>query len=517
MGFILRKFFKTVAIVTIFSACEKFLGFLYRIYLSRSIGAEGMGLYQVALSVFGLIYTICCSGTPVTVSRLMTKYRAEGNEKDVKKIITAGLTFVIAVSIPVCCIFAFTSKYMTFLFTDERCIKIFTFILPGLIFTSIYSVLRGVFWGNKEFFPYSVIELLEEACMIICGIVLIEHATDVYQGAFRAGVAVTISYLFSFTLATAYFLIKKNKLANPKGQFRPLLSSALPITFMRTTGSITSSLVSVILPIRLVASGLTSAEAMSSIGAAMGQAFPLLYVPTTLIGSLSLVLVPEIAENYYKKRHDYLRRDVEKSVKFTILLTCLFIPTFTVFGEQIGILVFDGHLCGKYLSASSFLMILISLSSITTGILNSMGAENKTLICNTVGSALMIACVWFLPKLIGVYSLIVGFTLVHGISAVVNVILINKYCYEKPRYLKFLLLSVLFLLPTAFIGLLLKRMLLSRLGNLLTLFLCAIIMVTFNILLYFGFNLLNVNLIKKTFSKKKKLSLRFSFLKLKKR
>ena len=170
-----------------------------------------MGLYQVALSVFGLIYTICCSGTPVTVSRLMTKYRAEGNEKGVRQIITAGLSFVVAVSIPVCILFIFTGKYMTFLFTDQRCIKIFTFILPGLIFTSIYSVLRGVFWGNKEFFPYSIIELLEEACMIICGIILIEHATDVYQGAFRAGVAVTISYLFSFTLASAYFLIKKNK------------------------------------------------------------------------------------------------------------------------------------------------------------------------------------------------------------------------------------------------------------------------------------------------------------------
>ena len=512
----MRKFFKTVAIVTIFSACEKFLGFLYRIYLSRSIGAEGMGLYQVALSVFGLIYTICCSGTPVTVSRLMTKYRAEGNEKGVRQIITAGLSFVVAVSIPVCILFIFTGKYLTFLFTDQRCIKIFTFILPGLIFTSIYSVLRGVFWGNKEFFPYSIIELLEEACMIICGIILIEHATDVYQGAFRAGVAVTISYLFSFTLASAYFLIKKNKLARPKGQFRPLLSSALPITFMRTTGSITSSLVSVILPIRLVASGLTSAQAMSSIGAAMGQAFPLLYVPTTLIGSLSLVLVPEIAENYYKKRHDYLRRDVEKSVKFTIFLTCLFIPVFTVFGEQIGVLVFKGHLCGEYLSASAFLMIFISVSSITTGILNSMGAEKKTLICNTVGGLLMLACAWFLPTYLGTYSLIVGFVFVHGISTVVNVILINKYCVQKPRYLKFLFLSLLFLLPTAFIGLLLKRMLLLRLGSFLTVLICSVIMLTFNVLLYFGFNLLNVNLIKKSLPKNKKLAFRFSSLKLKK-
>ena len=45
----MKKFFKTVAFVTVFSVCEKCLGFLYRIYLSRSIGAEGVGLYQVSL------------------------------------------------------------------------------------------------------------------------------------------------------------------------------------------------------------------------------------------------------------------------------------------------------------------------------------------------------------------------------------------------------------------------------------------------------------------------------------
>ena len=83
--FNLRTFFKTVAIVTVFSLSEKFLGFLYRIFLSRTIGAEGIGLYQVALSVFALLLTISCSGTPITVSRLMTKYKAQNQENRVDR------------------------------------------------------------------------------------------------------------------------------------------------------------------------------------------------------------------------------------------------------------------------------------------------------------------------------------------------------------------------------------------------------------------------------------------------
>lgn len=485
----MRNFFKTVAIVTVFSVCEKFLGFLYRIYLSRTIGAEGIGLYQVALSVFSLLFTITCSGTPITVSRLITKYKAENQTDKVSKVITAGLLFTVMVALPVCLIFLIFNKNFSFLFADERCINIFLIILPGLIFTSVYAVLRGVFWGTKDFLPYSVIELLEELCMIVVGIVLIHFATDVYQGAFRAGVAVLISYLFSFSLSTAVFFLRKNKFKNPKSEFKPLLKSSLPITAMRTANSLAISLVSIILPMRLILSGLTESQAMSTFGAAVGQALPLLFIPTTLIGSFTLVLVPEISENYYKKRNYYLKRDVEKALKFTTFLTCLFIPVFFVCGEEIGMLVFNGYECGKYLTASAFLMLFMSLSSITTSILNSMGFEHKTLSFYIISGIFMLLSVWFLPQYVGIYALLIGFSFIYGLTTLLNLLLLNKHCSEKPRYFKFTLFAILLLIPTIILGAMLEKILLPFVGTFLTFIVCASAMVVFNSALYVGFGL----------------------------
>lgn len=503
----LRKFFKTVAIVTVFSISEKFLGFLYRIFLSRTIGSEGIGLYQVALSVFALLLTAASSGTPITVSRLMTKYRAEGKEERAAKAITAGLSFTVFVAVPLCAIFFIFNERFGFLFADQRCMKIFLVVLPGLIFTSVYSVLRGVFWGNKDFLPYSVIELLEEICMIIVGIVLINRATDVYQGAFRAGVAVLVSYIFSFVLATAVFFLRKNKLKSPKGEFKPLLVSALPVTAMRTANSLAVSLVSIILPLRLIAAGFSNAQAMSSFGAAMGQAIPLLFIPTTLIGSFTLVLVPEISENFYKKREYYLKRDIEKALKFTVFLTCIFIPVFFVLGEEIGLMVFGGYECGEYLTASAFLMLFMSLSNITTSMLNSMGLEHKTLIYFVISGVFMLLSIWFLPSVMGIYSLLAGFTFVYGISTVLNLVLLNKNCVKKPSYMKFLLYAVSFLIPTALIGLMLEKLLLPFLGIFFTFVVCAAVMIIFNLLLYVGFGLVGINFIKNKlpplFTKKK--------------
>ncbi len=488
----MKQFFKTVAIVTIFSVCEKFLGFLYRIYLSRSIGSEGVGIYQVALSVFALLLTVCSSGTPVTVSRLMTKYTAENRIDKKNSVITAGILFSLLVALPICLIFfAFRGKF-SFLFSNSYSEKIFYVVLPGLIFTSVYSVLRGVFWGNKDFLPYSIIELLEEICMILVGIALISRATDIYDGAMRAGIAVAASYVFSFACALTVFAVRKNRIRNPKSQLKPLLASAMPVTAMRTTSSLSSSLVSVILPIRLINVGFTQSQALSLFGATAGQAMPLLSIPTTFIGSFILVLIPEISENYYKKKYESLLSDVEKALKFTSLLTCVFIPVFVVCGEEIGILVFNSHECGKFLTVSAFLMLFMSLSAITTSILNSIGLEQKTLFCFLASGGLMLLSVWALPGVCGIYSLLIGYACVYVITTLFNLYLIKKHCKLKTGFARFSILSSLITIPSILLGFMLEKLLLGCLGTFLTFVCCSIVLVSFYLALSIGLSIVNV-------------------------
>ncbi len=488
----MRNFFKTVAIVTVFSICEKFLGFLYRIYLSRSIGSEGIGIYQIALSVFALLLTVCCAGTPITVSRLMTKYSAEGDSTKKSQIISSGIISAAIVTLITASALFIGKGALPLLFADSRCVTVFLIILPGMFFTSVYSVLRGVFWGDKDFLPYSVIELLEEICMIIVGVVLISRTDDVYLGTKYAAVAVCVSYVFSFSLALAVFFYRKHKLTNPLPQLRPLLSSSIPVTAMRTTNSLSVSLVSVIMPIRLAAAGLSNSQAMSLYGAAVGQAMPILFIPTTLIGSFILVLVPEISENYYKKQNVLLKNDVEKSLKFTAFLSCAFIPVFIVCGEEIGILIFGSYECGEYLSASAFLMVFTGLSTISTSILNSIGLEKKTLLYFVVSAALMLLAIWFLTGALKIYSLLLGYTLVYGVTTVLNLRLLSKKCPIKPTFIKPIIGSALLCLPTTLIGLMSEKLLLPVLGTSATFITISVFLIAFNLLLHVGFGLINV-------------------------
>ena len=167
--------------VTVFSTIEKSLSFFYRIVLSRIIGAEGLGIYQICLSVFAVFLTAASSGIPITVSRLIAKGSASGDLKSKNAAVTAGVVGTLIFTIPMAVILFFGRNALGFLFSDDRCKNIFLLLLPGLVLTSVYAVMRGSFWGNKQFLPYSVIELLEDAVMVILGCILVYGVADPVQ------------------------------------------------------------------------------------------------------------------------------------------------------------------------------------------------------------------------------------------------------------------------------------------------------------------------------------------------
>ena len=97
--------FATATLVTVLSIAERSLGFLYRVVLSRLIGAEALGLYQIALSLFAVFLTLGTGGIPISVSRLTAKANAENNPRAKRSAVSAGFTLCLLFTLPVLCFF----------------------------------------------------------------------------------------------------------------------------------------------------------------------------------------------------------------------------------------------------------------------------------------------------------------------------------------------------------------------------------------------------------------------------
>ncbi len=465
--------YRSAAQVTVFSTIEKALSFFYRIILSRIIGAEGIGIYQICLSVFAVFLTAASSGVPVTVSRLIAKSNASNDVKGRNAAVTAGVVATLIITIPMAIILFFGRNLFGFLFSDDRCKNIFLILLPGLILTSVYAVMRGSFWGNKQFLPYSIIELLEDAVMVIIGCVLVYGITDPMLGAQRAIIAVLISYVFSFIVSLFWYFKKGGRFVNPKRQLKPLFASSLPITAMRTSSSVINSSVAVLLPLLLMkAYGLDNSEAISLYGVAIGMSVPILFIPSSLIGSISVVIAPELSENFYKKKTSLVRFDIEKSVKAAIFIATLLIPLLFVLGDEIGAFLYSNEMSGEIVRNCSFILLPMCITMITTTVLNSMNCEKRTLIYYFFGAAAMLISILALTKFVGVYSYMIGLAASFIITGAFNLRLLKKKC-EGLKFLRYMLRAVLVIAFSCAFGCLLDGIISRYVATLWQIVICA--------------------------------------------
>ena len=489
--------YKNASIVTGLSVAERGLGFLYRVVLSRLIGAEGMGLYQVALSLFGLFLTIGTGGIPITLSRMITKNKADGYALGESRSVGAGIIASLLLSLPFCLVLWLFGKNMPFLFSDMRSFEVFKILLVGLCFSCVYAVFRGYFWGNKEFLAPSILEIAEESVMVIAGVILLRGVSSPAIGAQKAAWAVVISYLFSFTASLLCFLFRGGRISLPKKELKPLFNAAMPITSVRASASLVTSAVAVLLPALLMRTGMSESDALKLFGVVSGMVFPVLFIPSTLVGSLSLVLVPELSQDYYCKNFDRLRKNLLRGLRFAFYIACSLIPFFFALGEDIGRLAFSNQTAGEMIKRSCFVLLPMSMTMVSTSILNSLGFERQSFLFFFVGAAGLLLCVLLLPSYCGGYAYVIGLGVSYLLTGASNLVFLYKKCPFLQKdggqvrdYTPFI--AFFAILPFSLLGQLCARLFKIFVGNFLCILLTASLLALATALFYLSLRILTL-------------------------
>ena len=90
-----RTLFTGTLLLTTAGILSRFIGFFYKIFLSRTIGAEGLGIYQLIFPVMALCFSLTSAGIQTSVSRFVSNEIGKQNQ-----ILSADRTD--SVCMPVC-------------------------------------------------------------------------------------------------------------------------------------------------------------------------------------------------------------------------------------------------------------------------------------------------------------------------------------------------------------------------------------------------------------------------------
>jgi len=180
---------------------------------------------------------------------------------------------------------------------------------------------------------------------------------------------------------------------------------ALPITSGRYLNSLLRMTENVLVPICLSANG-GGQSGISLFGMIKGMALPILFFPSSLLGALSTLLLPEISEAAARGRNGIVRSIVERIIKITSLISIIFSALFFVCGKNLGALIYNSEDVGFLLCALSPIVPFMYLDAISDGILKGLDQQKFTFFTSISDSFIRILLVLAFLKRFGIYGFI---------------------------------------------------------------------------------------------------------------
>jgi Membrane protein involved in the export of O-antigen and teichoic acid len=446
-----NKLAGAVAKVTVYAVITRTLSFIFKIYLSRVLGAEAMGLYQICLSIFFLFSALSASGLPTVLSRKTAELRALKSEEKGFQLVTASLIIGTVIAAATVIILLLLSPFLGKIIADSRAVPLFKIMLPAVISTAVYCIIRGWFWGTKQFAYFSITELVEEICRILFTLLLVSGIISGINGAYGIALAFTISDFTVAAMLIALYFLKGGKLVKTT-EFKNMAKPALPLTAMRVFGSLVGTFLAVLLPERLVSGGQTVEEATASFGRIAGMAGPLLFAPNAIISSLAIVLIPEMSADGVKNNMSSLKSHITGGINFSVIVCGLFLAVYASMGAELTTFIFNDAPSGEYLEAAAWILVLMPINQITTSALNSLGMEKEAFFGYVVSTVFMLFSVYFLTRYIGVLSVVVANLSMLAISVAFNLYYLKKRANISFGFLKTAFLVSIFAVPSSYLA-----------------------------------------------------------------
>lgn len=410
-------------------------GFFYKIFLSRTIGAAQIGLFQLTMPVYAFCMAFAGGGIQTAISRFSAEYHAKKEERAASCLLLFGILF--SVGLALCCsLFLHLNAdwIAVHILLEARCASLIRILAVSLPFCILHSCLMGYFTGKKQIAPSALSQLIEQLFRIGCA--FFYYAVFSKNGQELNALIMALGQLFGELAAALYSLLylffhpssdgqtscfcsKNGLLFHIDHQFcrqlstiaKQLLSVSVPLALNRMLICILQAAESALLPQKLQAFGLSSKEALSAYGTFTGMALPLLLFPTALTGSLGTLLLPSIAEAHALKKKKQILLAIRACCLGSLALGISFFTAFLVGGTQIGSLLFHSPLAGIYIQQLALICPFMYFNTTMTSIIHGIGKSSLLFFWNIIGASIRLCAVIVFVPVYGITAYLIGMLL----------------------------------------------------------------------------------------------------------
>ena len=361
---------------------SQLVGFGYRIVLSRLVGAETMGLYQLIMPVYSALMSLTAVGLTVAVSALSARYHALGDRGAVRKARNRGLALFFAAAVPLgLLLIVLSDPISVYLLGDARTRLGIVLLVPCVLLTGTENIQKHCFYGIGRVRPPAVTETAEQlirtGTVLALLLLLLPRSREETVGIIVLGMVVC--EVFSAAALTLLFRRWWRKGPQVPGRdpvrWGQMLSIALPVTATSLLGTLLNSANAVLIPAKLVEGGADPSRAISSFGVLCGMTMPLLALPTGFIGALCLVLVPNLAQKTALGDRRAVHAFLGRVMSATSLLMAPAMALLSVLGPDLARAVFRDPAAGDFMTSLAVGTLLTAWQTVLSGALNGISCQ----------------------------------------------------------------------------------------------------------------------------------------------
>lgn len=468
----------------------RILGFFYRIFLSRTIGAEGLGLYQMIFPIHGIAFSLCAGPIQTSLSRLTAASPEKG-----RAFLRVSLALSLSLALPLTIfIYLFADFLAAHVLLAPECAPLLPALALSIPFCAIHACCCGYYYGLKKTAVPAFSQVVEQ-CIRISSVLLIVHVCHTngipvtvllaVWGLLIGEAASAVSCLLVYGCSKPAAMLPNTDKSTRKSinsdptapvvpsadstdtpisshsrQTRkntaplllPLLTLALPLMANRLTLSFLQSLEAIFVPNQLLLSGLSRIEAVSIYGVLTGMALPFILFPSAITNSLAVVLLPAVSEAQAQKQPDKIERTISMALRYSLYMGILCVGLFTRFGPALGETFYHNADAGRFIQILSWLCPFLYLSTTMGSILNGLGKTGTVFVHHTISMLLTLSLVLFAIPRWGIFAylaallvseLMLAFLHIHALAREVPIRLPISQGIVKPAFCLLVSMGVL--------------------------------------------------------------------------
>lgn len=409
---------KGAFILTLTGFLTRFIGFFYRIFLSQTFGEEGVGLYQLIFPVYALCFSLTSAGIETAISRTIAHKMSLGEERQARQILYTGLSVSILLS---CIIMLLLQTYAGLIASaflgDARCEPLLVIMSYSFPFAALHSCICGYCFGLKQTKIPAISQLIEQVIRVASVYILYVIAC---RDNTKLNISIAVFGLVAGEIASSLFcaqILKQQKKSRHQMRhawnsyihnFRELIPFSIPLTANRVLLNLLQSVEAVSIPSRLQMFGGSTADALSTYGVLTGMALPCILFPSAITSSISIMLLPTVAEIQAQNNRTEMVVIIQKVSKYCFLLGCACTACFLFLGNWMGTALFHSTTAGKFMITLSWICPFLYTNSTLISMINGLGKTTTSFLINTIGLLLRIASVFLLIPLFGIIGYLWG-------------------------------------------------------------------------------------------------------------